>query len=394
MKYLHTNIETINLVLIFIGFALFTTFVNSSVGSIVYRGVALFIGLICIFRNYKYSSSIFKSKPLRLFLLIYGLFTLKLVYEMYLGEDALTPFKGTRSVLMLFVFGIGWIPFLGAILSFDKIKQDQCLKMLFWGLVIIVGIGILNSGHSTSEIDGRASLNARQSTLAFGDNGAYLSIISAAYIFYKKIKSRVFFIIAVIGFIIGLYGAMIAGSRGPIASAVVGILFVISAATIRKKFAIVLFVGFLSLFGFVNLESVKDVAPSLYRRFELTFKKGDMSGRDVLFEEAWEKINDNLLVGSNPIILEPTSFSGYHNVYLGTGVALGLLGFFTFVGLVLYLLIASFFKRKKINSLFNLTMLALFWFYACRGITGVGLASNCFFTTILAYSCVILKRIK
>lgn len=313
---------------------------------------------------------------------------------MYIGEDAFTPYPGTRSTLMLFVFGIGWIPFLGAVVSFDKIKQNQCIQMLFWGLMFIVCIGILNSGNSTSDIDGRVALNARQSTLAFGDNGAYLAIISSAILFVKRQKSMIFKFAAAIGLIAGLYGTMIAGSRGPMISAIIGILFVISAAPIGKKISVLILILVVSSLGLVNLGVVKKIAPSLYYRFELTVEEGDMSGRDILFEQAWQKINENPILGANPIILEPTSFSGYHNVYLGTGVALGLLGFFTFIGLILYLLFASFFKRKRMVSLFNLTMIALFWFYACRGITGVGLATNCFFSTILAYTSIILKRIK
>lgn len=383
------NIYDINLILIFVGFPLFTTFVNSSVGSIIYRAIALLIGLSCIIQSHFRVSVSKGNKSFILFILIYALLTLKMVYEESLGEDAYTPYIASRNFLLIFCFGVGWVPFLGAICGFDKIHKHKVISVTFFILLFIISVGLLNQGMNTTDV-GRVSLNERQSSLAFGDNAAYLSIISACILKFKKHLPKYYKYLAIAGFFMGIFACVSAASRGPLVSMFVGLFFVFHTLKGSSKLTLSVIILFCIFSGFLSFALIEKISPAMAERINLSIESGDTSGRDVLFEEAWAKITENPVTGSNPIILEPSSFSGYHNVYLGTGVGLGIFGFVLFLSLMLSLLARSFIQHECYDNLFNVAIFGLFWFYACRGITGVGILTNAIFDVLVAYTCLII----
>lgn len=386
------NIETVNVLLILVGFPLFTTFVNSSIGSIAYRAVAMVIGILCVMKHKCHIYELKHNKSFKLFLVIYLILILKMLYEFYVGEDAYTPFTDSRSFATIFTLGIGWIPFWGAICGYKEINKRQVVIYSLYILLFIIILGILNRGANTNGF-GRVSLNARQSTLAFGDNGAYLSIISAAILARLKEFSKFYLWIGLLGLSVGLYGTLIAGSRGPLVSTIAGLGFVFMTLGKSGKASIIILLIALMLSGVLNYGIIEKLSPTMAARMDKTIEAGDMSGREVLFENALDKIQTNLLWGSNPIILEPEgSFTGYHNVYLGTGVGLGLVGFLVFILLVFSILYRTLKIATRRLSIFELMILGLFWFYAVRGITGVGILTNTLYTVLFAFTCIIIYK--
>ncbi len=386
------NIFDINLILIFAGFPLFTTFVDNSLGSIAYRGVAMLIGLFCIIRSKLHINNFSKNKSLILFFLLYSLLTLKTVYELYLGEDAYTPFTNSRRLVMLFCFGIGWIPFLGAICSFDKIHKKTVAYSILFILLFVVGSGVIHRDDNVVHEIGRLGMNARQGSLAFGDNAAYLAIVSACFIKFRKSVKSWIYVVSFAGLILGIYGCAIAASRGPFISMVAGLFFIFLTLKYSRKITVLILFFIFIITGTLSYKIIEQVSPVLANRLDSTIETGDSSGRDVIFSEAFQHINENPILGSNPIILEPESFTGYHNIYLQFGVGLGIFGFLIFIGFILSILIRSLTNKMLSSNLFYECIGGLFWFYVVRGITGVSIIGNCIYAVVIAYICMILNK--
>ena len=79
------NIFDLNFILCFCGFTIFTTFVDSSLGSIVYRGATLMLSIICLFiTGLKFG----KNTLLKIFVGIFGIILIKITLDFYLfGVD-------------------------------------------------------------------------------------------------------------------------------------------------------------------------------------------------------------------------------------------------------------------------------------------------------------------
>lgn len=383
------NIYDINLILIFVGFPLFTTFVDNSLGSIVYRAIAAVIGLTCIVRSRLVIRGFTKNKTLVLFLAIYILLTLKMVYELFLGVDKYTPYPNSRNLAMLFCFGVCWIPFLGAICNFDKIHRRTIILLIF---VILIGSVITGVIHRADNIDngiGRVGMNARQGSLAFGDNSAYLAIISGCLIKFKKKINIIIYILAIVGLFLGMYGCAIAASRGPFVSMIAGLFFIFLTLKPAKKLSILSICIVLIISGAISLKSIEEISPTMTQRLDMTISDGDTSGRDEIFSDALRMIDQHPLLGTNPIILESNSFTSYHNVYLEIGVGLGIFGFIIFIGLILSLMIRTMSNKFIRRQLFSSIMAGLFWFYIFRGLTGVDPMQNCVYITVVSFICII-----
>lgn len=388
------NIFSLNFVLILVGFPLFTTFVDSSVGSIIYRAVTLGISLICLLRT-RHNLSTYKSIPLKIFLFLFVIFSFKVVYELSVGEYAYTYFTSSKQQVFLFLFGINWIPFISVLSSYKRIQYNKSLILMFVMLGLTLLISLKGTTAATAQhFDGRYSMNARQSTLAFGDNGAYFSLLSMALLLHYKIGRRKFIVslLFLLGVIGGLYCAALAGSRGPFVSAFAGIFFIFLTLPKVQKSIYTIILCLVGLSGSLSLSVLDNFAPALHSRLENSIENGDTSGRDVLFEQAWKLICDNPIIGANPVVLAPKSFSGYHNVYLGLGVGVGMIGLFLFIFTVVALLFKTIKMKTESHTAFSIFIFAMFWFNASRGITGINLISNTLYVVIFALTCVILKQ--
>ncbi|MCM1140876.1 MAG: O-antigen ligase family protein [Muribaculum sp.] len=388
---LKINIETINFLLIFIGFPIFTAFISNSAASVAYRGLACMVGLVCIARNIHQWNMLRRNKPLIFFIIIYALLTLKIVYEMEFGEDAFTPYTNSKMQLMLFVFGIGWIPFLGAILGYSRVDKEKVLRLSTICLLLLMLYGIVKKNINTGAT-GRISLTEHQSSLAFGDNAGYLVILSVASYFYPIKRKIIDNSLAIAGFVVGFYAMLIAGSRGPVISAVCAVIFIFATLRTGIKFKYgVIFASAILISG-VGVETIQEISPVLYDRMNSTIESGDTSGRDILFVRAWDKIMESPIIGSNPIILGNNGFVGYHNVYLTTGVGLGIFGFVAYILFLVYLSGQSINLIKSKLSTWDIVIMALLWFSIVRGITGINMVTNCLYSVTIAYNCIVIKN--
>ena len=383
------NIYDLNFLLILVGFPLFTTFIDSSLGSIAYRAFALFISIICLcktpirFSNYSYLT--------KFVLFIFIIFIIKVTLEvtvLYPDNDL----NNIRNNVLLFSYGIVGFPSLALLASYDKINTKTDLYLAFIIFLLILSIGINNVGLEAS--DERENLNSRQSTLAFGDNGAYLGILCLSILSrYKQLNiSKITLLLFIFGLIVGAIAIAKAGSRGPLLGFIVASFFIMLQAP--RNIKIIFWGGFIWFcsLGGSALVYLSKFSPVLYSRVMESIEHGDTSGRDQLFIEAFEKIEESPILGSNPVILESdTSFSSYHNCYLDIFVCLGVFWGIIYLFLVIYSGLKTLRKNESHSSAFQIFIFGLFWFYVIRCLSGVMIVSNSIYVSVMLLTTVFVS---
>lgn len=377
------NLYDINCFLIIVGFPLFTMIVENSTASIVYRAVALLVAIVCLCKSRINISNVGYSKKY-LFLLFY--ISIQLFISLFIGEYSDTIYIIPKYQAILFDIGIVAIPIIALASSMKYLHRRLLCSLLFLSLLFIIIKGDLNTLVADTMTDGRYSLNGRISTLTFGDNSAYLILLSASILFKEKIggtklrRLMVYSVLAV-GIIAGVYGLAKAGSRGPFVGAIAGLLVLTMYISRKQREVMFFFLICLSFFGLFSLSTLEKFAPVLYERFYDTIESGDSSGRDELFVDALNKLSDNWALGTSPYVLEFKEFSSCHNVYLemlvGCGVIIGAYFILTYLNYLKSLIVDRKFLRN-IDS-FGLFSIALLFFNSARGLSGIMLIANAIF---------------
>ncbi len=380
------NIHDLNFVLTFVGFAFFTSFF-SFIPSVTYRAFALGVALICLLSNRLHLGHL--SGALKAFLIVFILMACKTTAHLLLEWQ---PFIQTRNLVLLFIWGVTLLPVIAFISGHEKIHWDLVVVILEILLVALILKGLLSSAAITDDV--RISLNNRQSTLAFGDNAGYLSVLSCC-LFRKisRIKNkllRLLVSVLLIGaFVLGVLGMARAASRGPVVAGIVGCSFVFFTLRFSKKLVGIITAIIVISLGGITIASIERLAPVLFLRMSNTINEGDMSGREVLFEQAIEQIKAHPITGNNPVILYSSGFTSCHNGYLEVGVGLGIFGFAAFVVLNLWILFVFIRNRRNIIELKQLLFSSMFFLSATRAMTGASLLDNPNYTVCIAGACIV-----
>lgn len=388
IKDIEINIFDVNFILTFVGFSTFTTFFPN-VSSVAYRAIALLFALYCL-RKKRYSFPNFSSH-LKIFLILIIVLVAKTTYELYLGSESFTPYHDARNTVMMFLYGVMFIPFLVCIKGIPYYNFKTIFIILLLAFILILAMTVFNSAAEAAN-DGRFELNDRQSTLVFGDNGSYLVVMSAALLStYKKYKAYgIPKILLLIGLVIGVMAILKSGSRGPVLAALSGCLCIMTNMNVGKSLSLI----FIFSIVFVlcgGIEKLENYAPVLFNRMGETIQNGDMNGRDEVFKEAFDKIFFGSVFGDCPVQLWPNGyFIGWHNYYLSFGVGLGIIGFICVICFFVSLFWRSFIVIKKISAPFELFIVSMLWLICARGISGICPVNNCIANSVVAISCYIL----
>ena len=394
-EFLKINRWDLNLILTIIGFPFFTTLISDSTASIVYRGFALLVALMCLCKT---GVQIVRSGTVRSFLFVLLYVSIQALFGLFFGEYADFPYSEVKFLFLLFNIGILWVPLLAFIGGFDRIQWKKVVPLVFLLMLFTVvhaDFGTIGAEVSTS---GRYDMG-RLNTLAFGDNGGYLVMMSAALLATRKSwltrMNTLVVLMLIIAIIAGLFAVMKAGSRGPLVGCVTGLLFLVYCMRGKDRTILITSIVVLFISGAVSMSKIEEFAPALYSRITMTVEDKDMSGRDLLFEDAYAKFQDNILLGSNPIILERTQFTTCHNVYLETLQGGGIFIFVFFI----YALLCVVFGSVKIRGLLlqHSGYLFLFMLFFCnmgRGLSGIMLTSNAIYAFPFTGCCIILYYIK
>lgn len=393
--FIKINRWDLNFILTMIGFPFFTILISNSAASIAYRGFALLVALMCLWRP---KLRIVHSSIVRGFLIVLLYVSIQALFGVFFGEYADYPYPAVKQMFLMFNVGILWIPLLAFVTGFSKINWN---KSVFY-ILILLFITILHADLGTvgteASVSGRYDMG-RLSTLAYGDNGSYLvlmatSLLATRKVWLTKYKSIVVLLL-VFAVFVGLFGVLKAGSRGPLIGCLFGWLFLVFCMQGRDRRVLLLSIVTLVVSGAVSLNKLADFAPALYNRFVMTVEDGDTSGRDELFEEAFARFESNPVLGANPISLSPTQFSTCHNVYLETLEGGGIVIFILFVYSFLSITIGSIKIRKLLLQHSGyLFLFSLFFCNMGRGLSGIMLTSGTIYAFAFTGCGIILYYIK
>ena len=368
------NLAEVNFILTLAGFGLFTTFIQNSAGSIIYRAFALLVALLCIFESKKQKQK--HGSMMKVFMTLYYLLVFFCMWDLYVGYYSDTPFTSSRNMAALFVMGVTFFPVLAFYKTFEKIRWESTLTILFIVLFFVLAIGQIRG--ITDEASGRGSLNTHMTTLGLAELAVYMTLVSTALL--KKSSgnrhSKLFKALIVAGLILGFLSLGRAASRGPFVAGLIGLsYFIISERVMGKAFAL-FFIALMFTMGTLTSSLFEKFAPVLYNRIVYTIESEDTGGRDALFDNALNTLKEKPITGDVSIMLEPNAMSSCHNMYLDLGLELGVVGGLTFIIISLVLLfwcLTSGAKGKiTIEQCF---FAALFMFHIVRGMSGLTLSS-------------------
>ena len=391
MKNIKFNIHDLNFILTFAGFAIFTS-ITDTISSVVYRAFALLVAFLCFaIQRFKLPKL---PNVLKVLLFIMILIDLKTSYHLLVEENS---FADSGNLALLFIFGVTLIPVLAFVSGYKKIHWRSMLVILELLLFFIIFKGYMMSLEETEDI--RMSLNLRQSTLAFSDNSGYLLLLSFCLLKYssamivgnfKRCIWRIFLIVAIVISVLGLARA---GSRGPMVAAVMGLVFLFLTLHLLRQFnTLILTIIIIAMFN-ITTQTLERFAPVLFSRMMLTIEEGDISGREILYEQAIQIIKEKPIVGDNPIILLYDGFTSYHNGFLDIAIGLGVVGFFIYVCLTFFVFFRLLFYRHRLITPELLFIGGMFFLSTTRAMTGASLLSNPNYSLSIACACIVATQI-
>lgn len=335
-------LSTLNVVLLFAGYELFSGIVSVILGNldsplvmnIGYRGVSVVVCLLVIFQNLGIHYNKYNQRCITLLYIFWSLLILRFVYDMYFRPDvSVLPAICTKTWSYMVVLTI--IPMISVSLSIKQIDFKQAFK---W-ITILFSVAVLiaffrNYYYDTDDIEelSRISL-AGLSSIGSGQLALTAIILSSCYLLneWKKQHSvltlLLFAIIAIVGTIVMLR----TGSRGPLLALVgVGGMLAI-AKTNRPMIWIIFLIVFVLFFNQIVdllLHGINVIAPNLYSRFMSKAESGgQFENRMFYYNSAIDAFRDNPIIGKQFAIYLPEREMIYsHNILLDSIMQLGIIG--------------------------------------------------------------------
>lgn len=339
MKYniINTFLVTLNFVLMFIGYQLATSLflpVSSDIEGISrtvtvpYRAFALLVSLIVILLNYrnKIGQSHLAIKVLLFFwiaLIIRIFYDTNVRFDIYLKDT---------SQLWLYVFGIVLPAIYSVIKSYRVIDLNKALKWVYLGTVLTLILSLFNNSAllmDASEITGRAEGNLALNTISFGHLGTMGFILSLFLLSRQGVSviKRIFIITVML---LSFFIMLRAGSRSPILALAVVLIFWLFARGKNLVLGIsITAVTILLVFVFMDpiLSFMGNISPVIEARLRVSIYEGESSGRDPLYNYAFQAFLDKPLIGSQfAIFNNHGEFNYSHNIILDALMGLGLFG--------------------------------------------------------------------
>ena len=200
-----------------------------------------------------------------------------------------------------------------------------------------------------------------------GANAIFISIflvfLSANLMKEKKIKT-------IFLFLIGLIALLLTGKRGYLLAVIAA--FVVTFITFKnnKKNNVIKKVIFLSILIFVIILILKYIPATSFvidRFFDLSRDGNLLNGREDMYKILINNIKENWVLGTgvNSTMVINLGNNG-HNAFLQVFSELGIIGIFSFVGLIISNLIYAF-KHKNTNNIYSIFYQI---FFICIAFTG------------------------
>lgn len=344
-KQINTFFSTLNFILCFIGYEFSTVIFlsNNEAASditqaitIPYRFFALLISLMVIILNVRRKISI-KSIAYLVFIFFWLLFSVRIFYDLFLRPDV---FISDKYRLLMYVFAICFVAVVSVSVSYQSIN----FKKTFWCILtlsalMLIRIFIFRIDDFFSHENVRQSANVALSTISFG-HLCTLSAVLSIFAFVKLTKGKYFLqIILLLLFLFSIILMFKSGSRSPILALFVIIFFWVFAE--KRNFIIGFFVLlFISIVFIIFLDDIIAFigyfAPITEIRLRAAIYEGHTSGRDILYDTAFNVFLKNPFIGDQFAIFGLNGSWIYsHNIILDALMGLGIIGGI----LIIYILI-------------------------------------------------------
>lgn len=330
-------LSTLNFVLCFVGYQLATSLflpVSSDIEGISrtvtlpYRAFALLISLLVVFFNLR--NKVGKIPLVMKLLWIYWIaLIIRIFYDTNIRIDV---HIGNTMQLWLYIFGIILPAMYSIMKSYQMIDLNKALKWIYLGTIFSLFLSLFNNAAllmDAEEITGRNEGNLALNSISFGylaNMGIVLSIFMLSRGGNSIIKKTVLIAIALMSFFIMLR----AGSRSPVLALIVILLFWMFAKgkNIILGFSItIVVITLLIIFIDPILNLMGNISPVIELRLRATIYMGDSSGRDPIFEEAFQSFLDHPFWGSQFALFKiGGGFINSHNIILDSLMGLGILG--------------------------------------------------------------------
>jgi len=330
-------LSTLNFVLCFVGYQLATSLflpISSDVEGISrtvtvpYWAFALFISLLVIFLNLR--KKIRKIPQAMKVLWAYWIaLIIRIFYDTNMRIDV---HLNDAAHLWLYIFGICLPAMFSVMISYRFIDLDKTLKWIFLGVVLTMILSLFNNSSlllNTQEITERLAGNLALNAITFGHLGT-LGIVLSLFILSRGEVSLIKKIGPIAVMLLSFFIMARAGSRSPIVAMVVIFLFWLFARGKNVVWGVsIVAVAFSLLIVFIEpiLNFLGNISPTMEVRLRMCIYEGYSSGRDVLYQEAFDLFLNNPFLGKQFAFFD--DFGGFaysHNLVLDSLMGLGFLG--------------------------------------------------------------------
>ena len=313
------------------------------------------------------------------------LYFVRLFYDFMIAGTDQTIVTNPFAAVFLYANAVivpfyGFLFFRWDLVNIRKLNTAILLILLAMGMVSMYNI---YTGKALEYLgpDGRFMGNESMDTIAFGHLGTSLSILGLS-LFYQQDLRWWHKLLSMTAIMSGLFISVAAGSRGALVALIV--CFIAYLYTNGHKMKIIIGLPVLAILFFALLPVLNDILISmdnhaLERLYASIYDPNSMesgvtSGRNLLYEKAWNNFTDSPFLGSSLFVDGEYVHNSIFESFMGLGIFGGCL-FLYIIGTVLvkalrlaeqnkqYLFCSLLFIQYVTYSLFSRTisMLPLFW---------------------------------
>lgn len=360
-------LSTLNFVLVFVGaqfvYSIFLPIQSNadiivSAVTVPYRYFAMLVSLLVVVMNIGQRTRM--SGAVRVFIFFWVLFLIRMFFDLEVSLHSFTReqvFKQWQSTLGMVV-----ILFTSILLSYEKIDIKRAFLVIYSVLILVLGLSFFASESSIDESSSqRMDMNAALGSLQLGLSASTCLLLSVKFFIDNKKLGKAFALVIILMSIMVLLRT---GSRGPLVSTVVVLLFFLFS---RMKQVIVGFiilglsVSLLFVFQDNVMQKIEEISPLMYRRLDKTINEGDMSGRELIYDEAFEVFSDSPIIGKQFYLAKGygAGFRYAHNIFLDSLIALGIIGGILMTYLIFKSISINYYMIKNRDPAFWLCLILL-----------------------------------
>lgn len=324
------RLSTFNIILLIAGYPFITSVLGSVVSqrelsqaiTVPFRFFEMAVSIATILVNLK--NKIVCDRTVKALFLFWFCLIIRFVVFFYVedGNNAPTDYL-TR--IWSFMIGLTLVPMLAILKSYRKINLDTSYKWVYILYAISIFFTFFSSNAFQEVSEERLRGNFAMGTIEVGHVGLSALVLSMWSLLRTKNKKEKLIIcfIGLLAFLIFLRS----GSRGPIlafATIVCLVLLSITKSKIRNFMIIGIVICLFFIFYQNIVHFVGEISPLLKER--LFDNENQLNSRDYSYDFAIKQFIDNPILGNQFSIPLLGTYVYSHNIFLDTGMQLGIFG--------------------------------------------------------------------